>query len=65
LLSETTIYKRQIFLFGFKLRPDLRLPREVADIALSKYQNMTIPLEAEGERTFELDFTKKTDPERL
>jgi hypothetical protein len=58
LLSEETIRKEQIFLFGFKLRADLRLPREVAEIALAKYQAMTIPLDAVGERTYELDLSK-------
>jgi hypothetical protein len=58
LRSETVIYKKQIFLFGFKLRKDLTLPREVADIALAKYRAMAIPLDAKGKRTSELDLAK-------
>ena len=51
--SVDVIDTRNIFVFGFELRFDLRLPREVADIALREYLAMTIPNVTEkGPKTY-------------
>jgi hypothetical protein len=58
LLSKESICKKDIFLFGFKLMDDYRLPRHIADIALARYRELSF---IDGESTYEFDkLTERT-----
>ncbi len=50
LISPNPIPKKNIFLFGFDLMGDKTLPRNVGNIALSKYREMDI----KSRETYEL-----------